>query len=228
MVEVAICGRGQLQGAEADVVERLIVEQEAFVGIFNELVERQDGIVGLHHGVADFWRRDNAEGLHDPIRVLLANFRNQQCAHAGAGAAAERVAELEPLQAIASLGLLAHDIQDGVDQLGTLGVVTLRPVVASARLAEHEVVRAEQLTERPRADAVHGARLEIHEDCTRDIAATGGLVEVDINALQLQIGVSVVGSRRVDSVLVGDDFPKLRTDLVAALASLDVHQLTHG
>jgi hypothetical protein len=38
----------------------------------------------------------------------------------------------------------------------------------------------------------------------------------------------MVGARGVNSVLIGDDFPEFRADLVAALASLDVHQLTHG
>ncbi len=32
----------------------------------------------------------------------------------------------------------------------------------------------------------------------------------------------------VDAVLVGDDLPELGADLVAALAALDVHDLTHG
>lgn len=33
-------------------------------------------------------------------------------------------------------------------------------------------------------------------------------------------------TRRVDAMLVGDDLPELGTDLVAALAALDVHDLT--
>ena len=44
---------------------------------------------------------------------------------------------LEALEAIASLGLLADDVQHRVDELGTLSVVALSPVVARSRLAEH-------------------------------------------------------------------------------------------
>jgi hypothetical protein len=43
----------------------------------------------------------------------------------------------------------------------------------------------------------------------------------------LEVGVSVVGARGVDSVLIGDDFPEFGTDLVAALSSLDVDDLSH-
>ena len=54
------------------------------------------------------------------------------------------------------------------------------------------------------------------------------LVVVHIDALQLQVGVSVVRTRRVDAVLIADHLPELRADLVAAQAALDVHELTHG
>ena len=43
----------------------------------------------------------------------------------------------------------------------------------------------------------------------------------------LKVRIAVVGTSRVDPVLVRDDFPELCTNLVAALAALDVHDLTH-
>merc|ERR1719201_1172987 len=135
---------------------------------------------------------------------------------------------LESLEAVAALGLLADDVQHRVDELSALRVMALRPVVTSSRLAEHEVVRAEELTERARANRVHGSRLQIHEDRTRHIAPAGGFVIVHVDALELQVGVTVVRPRGVNTVLIADHLPELRADLVAALAALDVHELTHG
>ena len=37
----------------------------------------------------------------------------------------------------------------------------------------------------------------------------------------------MIGTGRVNTVLVGDDLPELGTDLVAALASLDVNNFAH-
>jgi len=37
----------------------------------------------------------------------------------------------------------------------------------------------------------------------------------------------VVGTGRVNTVLVGDDFPELGTDLVTALACLDMNNFSH-
>ena len=45
----------------------------------------------------------------------------------------------------------------------TFGVVSLGPVVASAGLSEHKVVRSEDLTEGAGPDAVHGAGLKINQ-----------------------------------------------------------------
>ena len=160
--------------------------------------------------------------------VLLADLRDEERAHAGARAAAHGVDELEALEAVAGLGLLAHDVEDRVDELGALRVVALGPVVARARLAEDEVVRAEELAEGARADGVHGAGLEVHEDGARHVAAARRLVVVDVDALELEVRVAVVRARRVDAVLVGDDLPELGADLVAALAALDVDDLAHG
>jgi hypothetical protein len=97
------------------------------------------------------------------------------------------VAELETLKAIATLGLLANNIQDGIDQFSTLSVMSLCPIVSSAGLPEDEVIRAKQLAKRAGTDTVHSARLEVHEDCARDITPSRGFVVININPLQLQV-----------------------------------------
>ena len=136
--------------------------------------------------------------------------------------------DLEALKAIAALSLLTDDIEDGVDKLGTLGVMTLGPVVTGTGLSEDEVVGSEELTERSSTDGVHGAWLEIHKDSAGDVSATGGLVVVDVDSLELEIGVTVVATGWVNTVLVGDDFPELGTDLVTALAALNMNDFSHG
>jgi hypothetical protein len=121
-------------------------------------------------------RRDNGEGGHHPVGELLANFGDQERTHAGSGSSSETVGDLElharakarqphhplpcpdkqtkthSLQAIAAFGLLAHDIHDGVDQLGSLGVMSLGPVVSGGGLSEDKVVGAEELSEGRRAN----------------------------------------------------------------------------
>jgi hypothetical protein len=137
------------------------------------------------------------------------------------------VGDLETLEAIATFGLLSDDIEDGVDELGTLGVMTLGPVVTGTGLTEDEVVWSEELTEWSSSYGVHGTWFEIHKDSSWNVSSTSGFVKVDVNSLELEIRVTVIGTGWVNTVLVGDDFPELGTDLVTALTSLDVNDFSH-
>ena len=167
MVQIAISRGGEFKGAEADIVQGLVIDAIGLVRVLNELMDGEGGVVGLDNGVGDLGRGDNGEGVHDTVGVLLTDLGDQECAHTGSGATTERVGQLEALkkrfnkrsrclethlETIAGLGLLADNVQDGVNELGALSVVTLGPVVAGARLAKDEVVGAEDLAEGAGAD----------------------------------------------------------------------------
>jgi len=98
MVKISIGGSCQFQSPETNVIEGFIVQEETLISIFNKLVERQDGIVGLHNRVRNFWRWNDAESFHNPVGVLLAHLAYEKGAHACAGATAKRVAELKTLK----------------------------------------------------------------------------------------------------------------------------------
>jgi len=134
---------------------------------------------------------------------------------------------LEALETIAALSLFAYDVKNGVNQLSTLGIVALSPVVTSSGLSKDEVVGSEKLSEGSSANRVHGTRFEVHEDCSGNIAATSGFVVVNIYSFELKIGVAVVGTGWVDSVLIGNDLPKLSSNLITALTGLNVDNFTH-
>lgn len=145
-------------------------------------MDRQGGVVRLNDSVGDLGRRDDGEGSHHAVGEFLADLGDEQSAHAGSGSSSERVGELElliargsasrrveftrskqtyTLKAVGSLSLLANDIEDSIDEFGSLGVVlqgreristshvtsfhtthTLGPVVSSSRLAKDEIVGA--------------------------------------------------------------------------------------
>merc|ERR1719222_1671600 len=51
VVQISVSWVGQLQCAEADVVESLVINAEGFISVLNKLVHGECGIVGLHHCV---------------------------------------------------------------------------------------------------------------------------------------------------------------------------------
>jgi hypothetical protein len=86
----------ELQCAEADVVESLVVEHHALVRVLNKLVNGERGVVGLHDGVRHLRRGEDGERQHHAVGVLLPDLGDEQGAHSGARASSQRVADLEP------------------------------------------------------------------------------------------------------------------------------------
>jgi len=134
---------------------------------------------------------------------------------------------LESLEAVTTFGFLSDDVEDGIDELGSFGVMSLGPVVTGSGLSEDEVVWSEELSEWSSSDGVHGTWLKIHQDGSWDVSSSGGLVVIDVDSLELEVGVSVVGSGWVNSVFVGDDLPEFSSDLVSTLSSLDMNDFSH-
>lgn len=118
------------------------------------------------------WGWYNGECVHDTVRVLLTNLADEQSSHAGSSATSEGVGQLEALQTIAALGLLADHIEDGVDQLSALRVVSLRPVVTGSALAENEIVWTEDLTEWSGPHGVHCSWFKVDQDGSWNVLST--------------------------------------------------------
>jgi hypothetical protein len=51
MVQVTIGGGGQLKGSEADIVQGFVIDDHAFVGVFDQLVDRKGGVVRFNDGI---------------------------------------------------------------------------------------------------------------------------------------------------------------------------------
>jgi len=227
MVQITVGGGGKLKSSEADVVQSLVVDDHALIGVLDELMDGQSGVVGFDNGVGHLGGGEDGEGLHDPVGVFLSDLGDQKSTHTGTGTTTEGVGDLETLEAIATFSFLSDNVEDGVNEFSTFGVMALGPVVTGTSLTENEVVGSEELTEGSGTDGVHGSGLEVHEDGSGDETATSGFVIVDIDPLKLEVGVTVIGTGWVDTVLIGDDFPELGTDLVTALTSLDVDEFSH-
>jgi len=202
VIKIAISRSGELKSAEADIVECLVINAISFVGVLDKLVDRECGIVGLNDGIGDLGGGDDGESAHNTVRVLLANLGDEKSSHARASAATKRVSELESLKAITALSLLANNIQNGIDKLGSLGVMTLSPVISSSALSKDEVVGAEKLTKRSRANRIHSTGLKIDENCTRNVLSSSSFVIINIDTFQLKIGISMVSSRGIYAMLV--------------------------
>ena len=119
MVEVSICWGGQFQSAEADVIKSLVVNAEGLIGVLNQLMNRQSGIVWFNHSVRHLGRGDHRVGVHDAIRILLPNLGDEKRAHSRSSSSSQRVSQLKSLEAVTGLRFLSDNIEDRVNKLST-------------------------------------------------------------------------------------------------------------
>lgn len=187
MVKITISGGGELEGSEADIVKSFVINDHAFIGVFDELMDGEGSVVGLNDCVRHLGRGDDGEGFHDSIGVFFSDLGDEEGSHTRTGTTTQRVGDLESLEAIATFSFLSNNIENGVDEFSTFGVMTLGPVVTGTGLSENEVVGSEELTERSSSDGVHGTRLKIHKNSSWDVSSTGGFIVVNVDSLELEI-----------------------------------------
>ncbi len=56
MVEVTISGGGELEGSEADIIEGFVINAHHLIGVFDQLMHGQGGVVGLDDSIRHFRR----------------------------------------------------------------------------------------------------------------------------------------------------------------------------
>mmetsp|Transcript_18951 Transcript_18951/g.24970 ORF Transcript_18951/g.24970 Transcript_18951/m.24970 type:complete len:206 (-) Transcript_18951:44-661(-) len=189
---------------------------------------RQGCIVWFDDSIGHFGRWDNGEGRHNSIRIFFTHFRDEQGSHSRTGTSTHRVGKLETLQAITRFCLFTHNIKYTIDKFCSFRVMPFSPVVTSSGLAENKVVRSEKLTVGSSSHRVHCTRFKIHQNCSRYVSPTSCFIVVDIDALKLQVGISMVCSSWIDAMFIRNNFPEFGTNLVTTLASLNMHNFSHG
>mgnify|MGYP003571699848 CR=1 FL=1 len=74
MIEITISGGGELEGTEADVVEGLVVNAESLIGVLNELMDGEGGVVRLNNGIRNLERWKRKSLLVNKERRIVLSF----------------------------------------------------------------------------------------------------------------------------------------------------------
>jgi len=115
VVQVTVCGGAQLQCAEANFVQGFVINAEGLVGVLDELMNGEGGVVGLDDGVRDLGRWDDRECAHHPVGILFPDLGDEEGTHTSTSTTTEGVSDLETLEAVSALGLLTDNIKNGID-----------------------------------------------------------------------------------------------------------------
>jgi hypothetical protein len=70
VIEVTVTWARELNSTHADVVECLVVDTEGLIGVLDELMDGEGGIVGFENGVRNFWRGHHRNAFRLLIQAL--------------------------------------------------------------------------------------------------------------------------------------------------------------
>ena len=128
-VEVGVGGTLNVKVTTAHIVQSLVVKAEGTVGVLEQCMGRQDGVVGLNDGRGDLRRGTDGKGKLGLAAVINAQALEEERAKTGTGTTASSVEDEEALKAGAVVSKLADAVKDLVDNLLADGVVTAGVVV---------------------------------------------------------------------------------------------------
>merc|ERR1711975_51249 len=208
-VEVGVGGALNVEAAAADVVQGLVVEHDSDIGVLQERVCGEGGVVWLDDSSRHLGGWVAAESELGLLAVIDGQTLEEESAEARASATTDSVEAEEALKTSALVCELANAVKSQVNDLLTHGVVTTSVVVSSIFLTRDELLRVVQLAVGTRADLVDHGGLEVEVDATRHVLASASLGEEGVEGV-ITTADGLVGwhlAIRLDAVLQAVQLP---------------------
>lgn len=170
-VEVLVVRTLDAEISTADVVDGLVVNHEAAVGVFKSGMGSQDRVVWLDNGSGDLRCWVDAELQLALLAIIDGQTLHQQSSKARSSSTTERVKDEKTLQTGAVVRNTANLVKDLIDQFLPDSIVTPCVVVGRILLASDHLLGMEKGSIGAGADLINNVGLEIAVDGTRNIFA---------------------------------------------------------
>jgi hypothetical protein len=222
-VQVGVGGSLDVKVTAADVVNGLVVEHDGDVGVLEEGVSGEDGVVGLNDGGGDLGGGVDGESELGLLTVIDGESLEEEGSETGTGTTTDGVEDKEALETSALIGQLADSVEAEINNLLTDGVVTTGEVVSGVLLTGDELLGVEQLAVGAGSDLIDNGGFEIEEDATGNVLASTSLGEEGVESVVATADGLVGGHLTVglDSVLEAEELPAGVTNLDTGLTDVD-------
>jgi hypothetical protein len=222
-VQVGVGWSLDVEVTSADIVDGLIVEHNSDVGVLQEGVGGEDGVVWLNNSGGDLWGWVDGEAELGLLTVIDGKSLEEEGTETGTGTTTDGVEDEEALETSALISELTDSVEAEINNLLTNGVVTTSEVVGSILLTRDELLWVEELSVGTSADLIDNGWLEIEEDASWDVLTGTSLGEEGVESI-ITATDSLVRwhlTVRLDTVLEAEEFPAGVTNLDTGLTDVD-------
>jgi len=228
-VEVGVGGSLNIEVSSADIVDGLVVEHDGDIGVLEEGVSGEDGVVWLNNGGGDLWGWVDGETELGFLTVIDGKSLEEERSKSGSGTSSNGVEDEETLESSALIRELSDSVKAEIDDLLTNGVMSSGEVVGSIFFTGDELLWMEELSVCSGSDLIDNGWLEIEEDGSWNVLTGTSLGEEGVESI-ITTTDGFVGWHLtiwLDSVLKAEELPAGVTNLDTGLTDVDRNNFSH-
>ena len=130
-VEVGVGGSLDVEVSSADIVDGFVVEHDGDIGVLEEGVGGEHGVVGLNDGGGDLGRGVDGESELGFLSVVDGESLEEERSETRSGTTTDGLEGEETLETSALIGKLSDSVEAEIDDFLTNGVMSSGEVVGS-------------------------------------------------------------------------------------------------
>jgi len=222
-VKVGVGWSLDIEVSSADIINGFVIDHDGDIGVLEEGVSGEDGVVWLNNGGGDLWGWVDGETELGFLTVIDGESLEKEGSESGTGSSTDGVEDEETLETSALIGKLSDSVEAEINDFLTNGVMSSGEVVGSIFFTGDELLWVEQLSVGSGSDLIDNGWLEIEEDGSWDVLAGTSLGEEGVESV-VATADGLVGwhlTVRLDSVLEAEELPAGVTDLDTSLTDVN-------
>ena len=229
-VQVGVGWSLDVQVSSADIIDGLVVQHNGDIGVLEEGVGGENGVVWLNNGGGDLWGWVDGETKLGLLTVIDGKSFEKEGSESGTSSSTDSVEDEESLETSALIRKLSDSIKAEIDDFLTNGVMSSGEVVGGVLLTGDELLWMEQLSVGSGSDFIDNGWLEIEEDGSWDMLTSTSLGEEGVEGIVTTTDRFIGWHLTIwlDSVLEAEELPAGVTNLDTGLTDVDGNDFSHG
>ena len=228
-VQVGVGWSLDIEVSSADIIDGLIVEHDGDIGVLEEGVCGENGVVWLNNGGGDLWRWVDGKTELGLLTVVDGKSLEEERSETGSGTTTDSLEDEETLETSALISELSDSVEAEINDFLTDGVMSSGEVVGGILFTGDELLWMEELSVGSGSDLIDNGWLEIEEDSSWDVLTGTSLGEEGVESVVTTTD-GLVGwhlTVRLDTVLEAEKLPAGVTNLDTGLTDVDGNDFSH-
>jgi len=208
-IEIGVIGLLNSQRSIADFVDGFVVQHESNIGMLQEGMGGQDGVVWLNNRGGDLRRWVDAEIELGLLSIIDRESFQEKRSESRSSSSSNRVEDQESLKASARICQSSDSIEGAIDKFLSNGVMTSSVIISGIFLSSQKLIGVEEFSISSSSDFIDNAGFEINKDCSRNVLSRRSFREESVKGIILLSngGIRGHGSIRADSMFKAVQLP---------------------